>query len=137
MTIPRAFISFDYDNNLNEKNLFSGQCKNSRVPFDIEDWSSKERLSQSEWEKEIKDKINRCNLLIVLVGSQTYIATGVLKEISFARNQDVPIFGIYVRNATTVFTTLPEGLPRYKTINWDWDKIAQKINECMQEGKNK
>ena len=37
---PRSFISFDYDHNENDKNLFIGQSKNSRTPFDIADWSS-------------------------------------------------------------------------------------------------
>jgi len=30
MANPRAFISFNFDNNLTEKNLFAGQAKNSR-----------------------------------------------------------------------------------------------------------
>ncbi|MDR3306951.1 MAG: TIR domain-containing protein [Endomicrobium sp.] len=137
MTIPRAFISFDYDNDLDKKNLFSGQIKNSRTPFDITDWSSKEQLSQSEWERAIKDKINKCNIFIVLVGSQTYRAVGVLKEITFAKSQDVPIFGIYVVTASPYSTTLPEGLQSCKAIDWDWNKIAQKVSECMREGKNR
>ena len=33
MADPRAFISFDFDNNLTDKNLFVGQIKNSRTPF--------------------------------------------------------------------------------------------------------
>jgi hypothetical protein len=48
MANPRAFISFDFDNNLTEKNLFVGQAKNSRTPFSIEDWSSKESLPKIE-----------------------------------------------------------------------------------------
>ena len=47
MADPRAFISFDFDNNLNNKTLFVGQIKNSRTPFSAQDWSSKEPLSQA------------------------------------------------------------------------------------------
>jgi hypothetical protein len=132
----RAFISFDFDNNLTEKNLFVGQAKNSRTPFNIEDWSSKESLPQKEWEDLIKSKINKCNMLIVLVGKKTHTATGVVKEISFAKTQDVPIFGVYVGGAGST-TTLPTGLPRYKTIDWDWEDIADAIDQAMEEGKNK
>jgi len=39
MADPRAFISFDFDHNNNEKTLFAGQAKNSKTPFAIEDWS--------------------------------------------------------------------------------------------------
>ncbi|MDR1517365.1 MAG: TIR domain-containing protein [Dysgonamonadaceae bacterium] len=136
MANPRAFISFDFDNNSTEKNLFIGQAKNSRTPFNIEDWSSKESLPPKEWEELIKSKINKCNILIVLVGKKTYIATGVIKEIDFAKTQNVPIFGVYVGGANTI-TLLPTGLQRNRTSDWDWDKIASAIDQVMKEGKNK
>ncbi|CSA62602.1 Uncharacterised protein [Vibrio cholerae] len=50
MANPRAFISFDFDHNVTQKNLFVGQSKNSKTPFAIEDWSSKSSLPQSQWE---------------------------------------------------------------------------------------
>lgn len=136
MADPRAFISFDFDNNKTEKDLFAGQAKNSRTPFSIEDWSSKTALPQKEWEELINAKIKRCNLLIVLVGKKTYTATGVAKEISFAKANDVPVFGVYVGGANTA-TDLPTGLQRNRTISWDWEKIADAIDQCMIEGKNK
>ena len=68
MADPRAFISFDSDNKLTIKNLFVGQIKNSRTPFSAEDWSVSEALPQAEWERSLKGKINRCHLMIVLVG---------------------------------------------------------------------
>lgn len=135
MADPRAFVSFDYDNNSGEKLYFLGQTKNSRTPFNIEDWSSKYHLPQSEWETLIKTKINKCNILIVLVGKLTYTATGVMKEIQFANSQNVPIFGIYVGGADS-YTPLPTGLQRNRTISWNWEGIANGIDQCMGEGKN-
>jgi len=136
MANPRAFISFDFDNDKDSKELFAGQAKNSKTPFDIQDWSSKSSLPQSQWEKEIKDKINKCNMTIVLVGTRTHSATGVVKEIGFAKDQDVPIFGVYVGSAGTS-TALPDGLARSRVVAWEWDKIATKVDEMMKEGKNK
>ena len=81
MPDPRVFISFDFDNNVTEKNLFVGQSKNSRTPFSIQDWSSKSSLPQSQWEALIEEKIKRCNMLIVLVGRQMGSATGVKKKL--------------------------------------------------------
>jgi hypothetical protein len=135
MANPRAFISFDFDNNSVEKMLFTGQAKNSRTPFNIEDWSSKTSLPQKQWEALIEEKINKCNMLIVLVGKKTYTATGVLKEIAFAKSQNIPIFGVYVDEANTT-TDLPVGLQRNRTIDWDWTKIANAIDQVMKEGKN-
>lgn len=136
MANPRAFISFDFDHDGIEKNLFVGQSKNSRTPFSIEDWSSKSSLPQSQWEALIKDKINKCNMLIVLSGQTMASATGVSKEITMAKDQDVPVFGVYVDGANTT-SKLPKGLQRNRTIAWDWDKIANAIDQVMGEGKNK
>lgn len=136
MAYPRAFISFDYDHNLTEKILFVGQAKNSKTPFNIEDWSSKDELPQSRWEQLIKDKINRCNLMVVLVGRSMVSATGVDKEIAFARENNIPYFGVYV-NGAGVFSNLPNGLARNRVISWDWDLIASAITQMMTEGKNR
>lgn len=136
MADPRTFISFDYDHNDTEKLLFAGQAKNSKTPFFIQDWSQKSSLPQAQWEKSVKEKINRCNLLIVLVGKSMATATGVAKEITMAKDQSVPVFGVYVGGADGN-STLPSGLQRDRTIVWDWKKIAAAIDQMMTEGKNK
>ncbi|MFT4301499.1 MAG: TIR domain-containing protein [Desulfovibrio sp.] len=136
MADPRAFISFDFDHNNNEKMLFAGQAKNSKTPFAIEDWSSKEALPQAQWEALIKSKINKCNLVIVLVGKNMASATGVAKEIRFAQEGNVPYFGIYVGGANSA-STLPAGLARNRTISWEWDAVANAITQMMGEGKNR
>lgn len=136
MATPRAFISFDFDNNSNEKMLFAGQIKNSKTPFTMEDWSSKEALAQSTWESTIKAKMNNCHLLIVLVGKNMASATGVTKEIQMAKTQDVPMFGVYVDGANSL-STLPTGMATSRVIAWDWDKIANAVSQMLNEGKNK
>jgi len=136
MADPRTFISFDYDHNETEKTLFIGQSKLSKSPFNIEDWSSKSSLPQSKWEAIVKEKINKCHILIVLVGKYMASATGVDKEISMAKDQDVPSFGVYVGGANTT-SNLPKGLNRNRTIAWDWEKISNAIDQVMNEGKNK
>ncbi len=136
MTNPRAFISFDYDHDIDEKVLFAGQSKLSKTPFNIEDWSSKSSLPQSQWEQLIEDKINRSNMVIVLVGKFMASASGVDKEIAFAKKNDIPVFGVYVGGANSS-SNLPDGLQRNRTINWGWDAIASAIDQMMKEGKNK
>lgn len=136
MANPRCFISFDFDHNETEKHLFVGQSKNSKTPFDIEDWSSKSSLPQNQWEVKIKEKITKCNILLVLVGKFMASATGVSKEIKFAKELDVPVFGVYVGGADSS-SNLPDGLQRNRTINWNWDDIASAIKQLMGEGKNK
>jgi hypothetical protein len=136
MANPRAFISFDFDNNESEKHLFAGQSKHSKTPFTVEDWSSKVPLAQSVWEAQIEEKVNKCHMLIVLVGKSSWNAAGVKKEIGFAIKNNVPYFGVYVDGAGTA-TTLPEGLVRGRVISWNWDGIANAVSQMMTEGKNK
>lgn len=135
MANPRAFISFDFDNNAPQRLYFVGQIKNSKTPFSVEDWSSKTTLPQAQWERLLKEKIGKCHLMIVLVGKSMASATGVAKEIRFAQEQNVPFFGVYVDNAGTT-TPLPTGLARNRTIAWKWDDIASAVDQMMTEGKN-
>lgn len=133
---PRTFISFDYDNNANHKVLFAGQAKNSKTPFNIADWSSKEALPQATWEKQISDKISVCNIMVVLVGKSSATATGIKKEIDMAKAHNVPYFGVYIDGANSS-SPLPQGLQRNRVIDWDWDQIASAISQVSKEGKNK
>lgn len=136
MADPRAFLSFDFDHNKQSKDLFAGQCNSkSPTPFTAFDWSSKKSLPQAQWEAEMKKKINQTNMLIVLVGRSTSTATGVVKEIAMAKDQNVPVFGVYVDGANTL-STLPTGLQRTRTVAWDWAKVAEKVRQMMGEGKN-
>ncbi|SFO37660.1 MTH538 TIR-like domain [Pseudonocardia ammonioxydans] len=136
MSDPRAFLSFDADNNQHEKTLFAGQCHSSSpTPFTVQDWSSKEPLPQAQWEELIKQKINTTNMLIVLVGRSMGSATGVHKEIAMAASQNVPIFGVYV-NGAGPHSTLPPGLQRNRTMTWNWNDIGAAVKQMMTEGKN-
>jgi len=135
MADPRTFISFDFDHDGDQRVLFVGQAKHSKTPFSINDWSAKSSMPQSQWEAIVKEKINKCNILIVLVGKTMVSATGVVKEIKMEKDQDVPVFGVYVDGANTS-SNLPSGLPRNRTIAWSWDGIASAIKQAMKEGKN-
>ncbi len=137
MSDPRGFVSFDFDHDGASRVLFVGQAKkDSPTPFTVEDWSSKTELPQDEWEALIKDKISRCNMLIVLVGKTMASARGVAKEISMAKELDVPVFGVYVNGGDST-STLPTGLARNRTIAWKWSNIATAVDQMMTEGKNK
>lgn len=136
MADSRAFISFDFDHNETEKNLFVGQSKNSRTPFSIQDWSAKSSMPQNEWEDMVEEKIKKCNMVIVLVGNYMASSTGVKKEIKMANNNNVPVFGVYVDDANSA-SNLPDGLSRSSVISWNWNRIADKIDEMMSQGKNK
>lgn len=136
MADPRAFLSFDFDHDGVSKILFAGQAtSDSPTDFTVQDWSSKSTLPQAEWEELIASKVAKCHLIIVLVGKSMSTATGVVKEIAMAKSKNVPVFGVYVNGANSV-SSLPTGLPRNRTIAWNWSAIGDAIDQCMAEGKN-
>lgn len=136
MADPRAFASFDFDHDETSRNLFAGQAKkDSPTPFTVQDWSSRTTLPQSTWEEEMKKRISATNMCIVLVGRHMASATGVAAEIAMAKEKDVPVFGVYVDRANSL-STLPSGLARNRTVEWNWDKIAAMVDLAMTEGKN-
>lgn len=136
MPNPRAFVSFDFDHNQESKILFAGQADSkSPTPFTVEDWSSKTTLPQAVWEQRIREKISRTNMLIVLVGRSMGSATGVVKEIAMAKALNVPVFGVYVDNASSA-SVLPTGLARNRVIQWTWPNVGAAIKQMMGEGKN-
>jgi len=137
MMNPRTFLSFDFDHNANGKLLFAGQgVRTSPAPYTISDWSSKTALPESIWEAQIAAKIAQCHLMIVLVGKSMSSATGVVKEIQFAKDANVPYFGVYIDGANTA-SALPLGLPRNRVIGWTWPGVDNAIRQMMTEGKNK
>jgi hypothetical protein len=136
MPDPRSFISFDFDHDESQRSLFVGQTRNSRTPFSIQDWSSKDELAQSRWEQIVGDRIARCNLMVVLIGRSMASAAGVAKEIRMATDRNVPFFGVYVDNADGM-SALPSGMPRNRVVSWTWPNIANGIDQMMKEGKNR
>lgn len=137
MADPRAFISFDFDNDEVTKNLFAGQCSNrSPTPFSAQDWSSKEPLAQRVWEQLIEEKISRCHMMFVLVSPTAYRAHGVVKEIAMAQRQNVPFFGVYIKGANH-YTPLPDGLLPDRCVLWDWAAVAAAVRRMMREGRNR
>lgn len=136
MPQPRAFISFDFDHDAIIKMLFAGQAvRDSPTPFEVQDWSSKTSLPQTQWERLIETKISRTHMAIVLVGRWSFGATGVAKEIQMAQRQNVPFFGVYVDGANTS-TALPVGLARNRVVEWKWPVIGATVRQMMGEGKN-
>lgn len=137
MSDLRAFISFDFDHNEKHKRMFAGQCsKHSPTPFTAQDWSSKEALPQTQWERTIREKIGRCHMMFVLVSPTSHKARGVAKEIEMAIAQKAPLVGVYIAGANDA-TPLPPGLDRARTVPWEWKRITIEIERVLGKATNR
>lgn len=123
MLKKRVFISFDFDNNLDLKNLLVGQAYNPDSPFEISDWSLKEAAPQWDWENKAEAKIKNVDIVIVIAGTYTYRASGVLKEIAFARKHNKKVVQIK-----------PQGTNPYRVesagvlYDWTWDNLKKLLS---------
>ncbi len=126
MAKKRAFISFDYDHDLDLKNLLVGQARNPDTPFEIVDLSIKQAISKA-WKDKARAKIKGCDVVIVICGEYTSAAAGVAAELAIAREEFVSHFLLCGRsNKTCVKPTTALGTD--KIYNWTWDNLKALIN---------
>lgn len=135
MSEPIAFLSFDVRSNQRERDQFLRQLRESAVQLSIEDSSQTGEAPVWDAAKLLRGKIDRCRMMIVLVGTRASDAQGVAEDIKLAKSRNVPYFGIYVDGADES-TELPPGLARNRTIPWDWPRIEAAITQLLSEGKN-
>src|ERR1700754_2788933 len=83
----KVYISFDFDEDKALKDLLIGQARNPTCPFDVIDSSLKEAAPEPRWEEKALTRIRSADLVIVLVGTNTHHAPGVLQEIRLARKE--------------------------------------------------
>ena len=119
MAKKRAFISFDYDNDLVLKEFIAGQAKLSDAPFEMVNWSMREAAPQSDWKKDAEDRIKRSDVVIVMIGNNTHKAGGVLFEVDCARRNQIPIVQVIgYRDAS------PEPVPNAgRLYRWNWANL--------------
>lgn len=90
----RVFVSFDFDHDRVLKDFIIGQARLPDSPFDIFDHSLKEAAPERDWVNKARSAIRRAEIVLVITGTQTYRARGVLQEVAIAREEAVPIVQI-------------------------------------------
>jgi len=119
MTKKRVFISFDFDNDKTLKDFMVGQARNADAPFEIVDTSLKEAAPLKTWEEKARAAIRRSDLVLVMVGPNTYRAPGVLKEVKMAGEEGKPIVQI-IGYRDGDYTPVPDAGRLYR---WNWENL--------------
>ena len=120
MNRKKVFISFDYDNDSFLKDALVGQSRNEDSPFEISDYSIKE--ASNTWITDARNRIKRCDAVIVICGTSTHTATGVAKELKISQEEGIPYFLLwgYSGKACTKPTT---AFYEDKIYKWTWDNL--------------
>lgn len=121
---PRVFVSFDFDNDQGLKHLLVGQARNSRTPFELSDHSLREAAPNRKWKAQARQKIRRCDLVVVLLGAHTHAAPGVLAEIEMAREEGKPV--VQMISARGRAHKRIQGAGR--VISWSWTRLESVLS---------
>ena len=125
MTTKSVFISFDYDNDKDLRGNLVAQAKKDESPFSITDWSVKKPIDE-KWRDEVRDRIRRVDLVVVICGQQTHKASGVAGEVAIAREEKTPYFLLKGRRHKQC--SRPTTAPRKKVMHpWTWPTLKELI----------
>ena len=114
-----VFVSFDFDNDKTLKEFIIGQSRLPDSPFEVTDWSMKEAAPEKDWEEEAEKRIKRVNVVLVMVGYETYKAPGVLTEVAIARKHDKKIVQVIgYKNGN--YKPVPDAGRLY---SWNWENL--------------
>ena len=116
----RVFVSFDFDNDKALKDFIIGQAQLPDSPFEVN--SLKEAQPQRDWETKARAAISRSDVLIVMLGSRTRSASGVLKEVKLAQELEKTRFQVIgYRNGSAHWAVPGAG----RTYRWNWDNLKK------------
>lgn len=120
----RVFVSFDYDNDKRLKDFIVGQSRLPDSPFEIVDHSLKEAAPEATWEQKADAAIARSEIVIVMVGPDTYRSPGVRKEVRMARMRGKKIIQIIgYKNGN--YTAVPDAGRLY---SWNWQNLKHLLS---------
>ena len=121
----RIFISFAIEDS-KYRDFLVGQARNENSPFEFVDMSVKEPWS-SEWKTKCRAKIKGCDGMIALVSSNTPAATGARWEVACAKEEGVPVLGVYI-DKNNKPSILPDEFAGVKVVEWTWANIEAFID---------
>jgi hypothetical protein len=120
----RIFTSFAIEDRV-IKDLFIGQARHDKVPYEFVDMSVKEPWSES-WKIQCRSRIKGCDGVIVLITKNLKKADGAIWEVNCTKQEGIPVLGVYMKGCDIL--DAPSALDGIRKINWSWDGIAQFVN---------
>lgn len=118
----RVFISYDFDEDLFVAKALGEQLRASSR-FAVANWSMKEAAPERLWKEEAQRRLNRSDVMLIVLGQKTHRASGVLVEVRMARalNPPVPLRQVIGYRGSHP-TPVPDGGRVYR---WGHDRLEQ------------
>lgn len=121
----RVFVSFATEDKT-YRTFLIGLAKNKRRPFEFVDVTVKEPWDE-QWRTHCRARIKGCDGVIALVSKHNAEAEGALWEVRCAKEENVPVRGIYCTTDNHP-ATLPAEFVDVPVVEWTWENIESFIN---------
>jgi hypothetical protein len=121
----RIFVAFAIED-AKYRDFLRGQARNEKSPFEFVDMSAKEPWDE-KWKTNCRTRIKGCDGVIALVSKNTPKGDGALWEVRCAKEEKVPVRGIYCTTDNRP-ATLPSEFTGIRVVDWTWANIASFLN---------
>ena len=122
----KVFISFAMEDKRYRDFLVS-QAKNEKSPFSFVDRSVKEPWEEKTWKAKCREKISKCDGMIVLLSKNTWHSSGSRWEIKCAKEQGIPVVGMHIKKNEP--GKKPPELQGKKVFDWTWPNLDKSIKK--------
>ncbi|WP_164009907.1 TIR domain-containing protein [Pyxidicoccus trucidator] len=123
----RAFVSFASED-MWARDFLVRQSLFSATPWTFEDNSLRQDLDDATWKKHVRRLIQNSELLVLLIGEETYLAPGAIWEVECARKLSLPIFGMQIRRDSP--GRIPDCMRGIPVIYWDFGSISAELDRA-------
>lgn len=118
--MKRIFVSFAIEDE-RLRDLLRGQARNENSPFEFVDMSAKQPWD-SQWKTKCRTRIKGCDGVISIITKNTKIASGQIWEMKCAKDEGIPVVGIY-GNDNHIGIDIPSECGYVKLMDWTWPNI--------------
>lgn len=119
----RVYLAFEFKKDAHRRTTFLSQA-NAYCDFRIEDLSLSSAVHDSRWQREALKRIQSADVVIVLLGPDTYNAPGVLDELSLAGQVSRPV--VQLKAQRRQYGLVSHHIP---VCSYKW----KRINEMMRD----
>ena len=101
------------------------QAKKDNSPFDFVDMSVKRPWKEYEWKIKCREKIKKCDGILVLLSKKTWHSKGARWEIKCAKEENIDVVGMHIQKKDK--GAIPSELHGKPIIEWNWENLEKTI----------
>jgi len=104
--------------------MLSDQCRNPFSTFAVIG-VSEEPQGRDNWESQTRERIKQARIVVMMIGKNTAQAANVIWEVKTAREEAIPILGVYIDKAYE--ENVPATFGSGPVVEWNWEHVYNTI----------